>query len=202
MATTGIADQGGYQRGRNPADSPIAPVHAAAPGLAEGTCAAGCSRPGTPRHFETPTTGRMGNQVEATAAGCEDSAVFRFYLERQLPDGRGAGARPVEDALSHLTSSDELRQYLGPWSPGELLSPEPDDPAIEELPGNDDAIRRGSVPIAFPSCSACSQAPRRPACSAGMGRCSHEDCAGPRARHPDESTRRRPSSASVLTTPA
>lgn len=147
-ATTGIADQGGYQRGRNPADSPIAPVHAAAPGLAEDVCR--WLFPAARRYFENTHYGSEWEIKWRQQRKIASSAVFRFYLERQLPDGV-VPARAVDDALSHLTSSDELRQFLCPWSPSELLDLlERMTPAIEELPVNDDAMDEDPARIALP----------------------------------------------------
>ena len=147
-ATTGIADQGGYQRGRNPADSPIAPVHAAAPGLAEDVCR--WLFPAARRYFENTHYGSEWEIRWRRQRKIASSAVFRFYLERQLPDGV-VPARAVEDALSHLTSSDELRQFLSPYSPSELLDLlERMTPAIEELPVNDDAMDDDPARIALP----------------------------------------------------
>jgi len=63
---TGIADQGGYQRGRNAADSPIAPMHEVAPGSPR-TCAAGSSR----QHVtisRTRTTDRNGRSPGGVSA--------------------------------------------------------------------------------------------------------------------------------------
>ena len=147
-ATTGIADQGGYQRGRNPADSPIAPVHAAAPGLAEDVCR--WLFPAARRYFENTHYGSEWEIRWRQQRKIASSAVFRFYLERQLPDGV-VPARAVDDALSYLTSSDELRQFLGPWSPGELLDLlERITPAIEELPVDDDTMDEDPARIALP----------------------------------------------------
>jgi KAP family P-loop domain len=147
-AATGIADQGGYQRGRDPADSPIAPVHAAAPGLAEDVCR--WLFPAARRYFENTHYGSEWEIRWRQQRKIASSAVFRFYLERQLPDGV-VPARAVEDALSRLADQNELRRFLAPWSPGELLDLlERMTPAIEELPVNDDAMDDDPARTALP----------------------------------------------------
>ena len=60
-------------------------------------------------------------------------------------------ARAVDDALSHLTSPDELRQSLDPWSADELMDLiERMNPAIEELPVDGDDIDEDPARIALP----------------------------------------------------
>ena len=78
------------------------------------------------------------------------SSVFRFYLERQLPYGV-VPARAVDDALADLTNRVKLQQFLGPWSPDELMDLiERMNPAIEELPVDGDAMDEDPARIALP----------------------------------------------------
>ena len=72
--------------------------------------------PGGRQHFENMHYGSEWEITWRRQRKVASSAVFRFYLERQLPDGV-VPARAVDDALSHLTSPDELRQFLDPGLP-------------------------------------------------------------------------------------
>jgi hypothetical protein len=140
--------QGAYQPGRNGATSPIAPMYKAAPELVEPVCR--WLFPAARQHFENT---HYGSEWEITwhwKRKVASAAVFRFYLERQLPDGV-VPARAVDDALSHLTSSDELRQSLAPWSADELMDLiERMNPAIEELPFDGDDLDQDPARIALP----------------------------------------------------
>lgn len=148
-ASTGIADQGGYQRARSPADSPIAPVHAAAPELATDVCH--WLFPAARHHFENMHYGAEWEITWRRQRKVASSSVFRFYLERQLPDGV-VPARAVDDALSHLANRDKLRQFLDSWSPDELMDLiERMNPAIEELPINGDAMDEDPARVALPA---------------------------------------------------
>ena len=144
----GIADQGGYQRGRNVADSPIARVHEVAPGLAEDVCR--WLFPAARQFFENTHYGPEWEIAWRRQRKVASSSVFRFYLERQLPDGV-VPARAVDEALADLTDRDKLRQFLGPWSPDELMDLiERMNPAIEELPVDGDALDEDPAAIALP----------------------------------------------------
>ena len=145
---TGIADQGGYQRGRNAADSPIGPMHEVAPGLAEDVCR--WLFPAARHYFENTHYGPEWEIAWRRQRKVASSPVFRFYLERQLPDGV-VPARAVDDALANLTNRDKLQQFLGPWSPDELMDLiERMNPAIEELPVEDGATDQDPARIALP----------------------------------------------------
>jgi predicted KAP-like P-loop ATPase len=131
-AQTGLGDQSGYQQGRSAANSPIAPMHAAAPGLAEDVCR--WLFPGARRYFENTHYGTEWEITWRRQRKVASSSVFRFYLERQLPEGV-VPARAVDDALSLLTNRVELQQLLDTWSADELMDlVERLNPAIEELP--------------------------------------------------------------------
>jgi alkylated DNA nucleotide flippase Atl1 len=145
---TGLADQDGYQHGRSAADSPIAPMHAVAPALAGDVCR--WLFPAARHYFENM---RFGSEWEITwkrQRKIASSSVFRFYLERQLPDGV-VPAQAVDDALSHLTDLAGLQQFLDQWSSDELMDLiERMNPAIEELPVNADNIEEDPARIATP----------------------------------------------------
>lgn len=137
-AKAGFGDQGAYHPGRNPAGSPIAPMYTASPELAAAVCR--WLFPAARRHFENMHHGSEWEITWRRKRKVASAAVFRYYLERQLPDGV-VPARAVDDALSHLTSPDELRQYLAPWSADELMDLiERMNPAIEELPFDGDDL--------------------------------------------------------------
>ncbi len=60
-------------------------------------------------------------------------------------------ARAVDDALADLTNRVKLQQFLGPWSPDELMDLiERMNPAIEELPVDGDAMDEDPARIALP----------------------------------------------------
>ena len=148
MANTSIIGQAGYQPGRNIKDSPLAPVHAAAPGLAEDVCR--WLFPAARRHFENTNYGPEWGVTWRRQRKVASAAVFRFYLERQLPDGV-VPAHVVDDALALLTSHSGLHKFLGPWSADELMDLiERMNSAIEEIPVHDDAIERDPAWIALP----------------------------------------------------
>ena len=133
-APTALDDQGGYQRDRSAANSPIAPMYAVAPGLAEDVCR--WLFPGARRYFENTHYGSEWEIRWRRQRKVASSTIFRFYLERQLPEGV-VPSRAVDEALSHLTNRGELQQLLDTWSPDELMDLlERMNPAIEELPVN------------------------------------------------------------------
>lgn len=112
-----LLGRGGYQPGRAIEDSPIAPLHAAAPELAQPMCR--WLFPAARRYFENTGHGTEWEHTWRSQRKIASAAVFRFYLERQLPDGVvPAGA--VDDALAKLTDPDGLRRTLEHWSPEEL----------------------------------------------------------------------------------
>lgn len=111
---TGLADQSGYQRGRNAADSPIAPLRVVAPGLADDVCR--WLFPAARHYFENMHFGADWEITWRRKRKVASSSVFRFYLERQLPDGV-VPAKAVDGALSHLADRAELQQFLDQWSP-------------------------------------------------------------------------------------
>jgi KAP family P-loop domain len=145
---SGPAGHGGYQPGRTAAQSPIAPAVEVAPGLAEDVCR--WLFPAARQYFENMHHGQEWEAIWRRQRKVASSAVFRFYLERQLPDGV-VPARAVDEALSYLTSRDELGQFLGSLSPGELMDLiERINSALEELPVDHDATDEDPAQVALP----------------------------------------------------
>jgi hypothetical protein len=145
----GLADQGGYQRGRNAADSPIAPMHAVAPGLAEDVCR--WLFPAARHYFENMHFGSEWEIIWRRQRKIASSCVFRFYLERQLPDGV-VPAQAVDDALSHLSDRAELQRFLHKWSSDELMDLiERMNSAIDELPVSASNVEEDPARIATPA---------------------------------------------------
>jgi hypothetical protein len=145
---TGLGDQSGYQRDRTAANSPIASMHAAAPGVAEDVCR--WLFPGARRFFENTHYGPEWEITWRRQRKVASSSIFRFYLERQLPDGV-VPARVVDEALSHLTNRGDLQQVLDALSPDELMDlVERMNPAIEEFPVNADTIEKDPARLATP----------------------------------------------------
>ena len=131
-AKSDLLGQGGYQRGRAIADSPIAPVHAADPRLAELVCR--WLFPAARRYFENTGYGPEWEGTWRRQRKIASGAVFRFYLERQLPDGV-VPASAVDDALTKLTDREGLRRLFDQWTPDELVDLiERMNTTLEELP--------------------------------------------------------------------
>jgi len=147
-AKTRFGGQGVYQPGRDLSGSPIAPMHEAAPGLAEAVVR--WLFPAARQHFENRHYGSEWEVKWRQKRKVASAPVFRFYLERQLPDGV-VPVHAVDDVLNHLTSRDELQQCLAPWSADELMDLlERMNPAIEELPYDGEDIEGDPARIALP----------------------------------------------------
>ena len=144
----GVPDRAGYQPDRDAAHSPIGPIVAVAPGLAEDVCR--WLFPAARQYFENTHYGSEWEITWRRQRKVASASVFRFYLERQLPDGV-VPAHAVDDALSHLTNGDELRRCLDAWPPEELTDLiERMNPAIEELPFNAGTSEEDPARIALP----------------------------------------------------
>jgi hypothetical protein len=113
-----VPGAGGYRPGRNVADSPVAAMDAADPELAAAVCR--WLFPAALQHFENT---HYGSDWEATwrqQRKIASAPVFRFYLERQLPDGV-VPAKAVDQAVACLSDSHELRRFLDLWTGAELI---------------------------------------------------------------------------------
>jgi hypothetical protein len=131
-----LLGQSGYQPGRAIADSPIAPLHTADPQLAEPVCR--WLFPAARRYFENTGYGPEWEGIWRRQRKIASAAVFRFYLERQLPDGV-VPASVVDDALAQLADRESLRRLLDQWTPDELTDLiERMNTAIDELPVAED----------------------------------------------------------------
>src|SRR5205823_1098937 len=73
-----VLGQGGYQPGRNPADTPIGPMMAVDAALAEDTCR--WLFPGARRHFENMHHGSEWEGIWRRQRKIGSASVFRFYL--------------------------------------------------------------------------------------------------------------------------
>lgn len=150
-ARSSFGGRSGYQQDRSAAESPIAPMHAIDPRFAESVCR--WLFPAARQYFENM---HHGSEWEATwrwQRKIASAPVFRFYLERQLPDGV-VPAQAVAYAIEHLGDRGELRQLCGQASPSELMDlldrmrwP------IEQLPFDADTIdadpARAAIPVLF-----------------------------------------------------
>lgn len=131
-----VSERIGYQTGRSPEDSPLAPMFDAAPSLAADVCR--WLFPGAQHYFENKHYGSEWEVIWRQERKIASSSVFRFYLERQLPDGV-VPAAAVDEVLAHLDDPAELDRLLEPWAPDELMDLlERLNPAIEKLPLHDD----------------------------------------------------------------
>ncbi|WP_034266562.1 P-loop NTPase fold protein [Actinospica robiniae] len=156
-ATVSVADhlfarggfaEGGYQRNRSAAESPIAAMHAASPELAEAVCR--WLFPAARRHFENMHHGSEWETTWRWQRKIASSAVFRFYLERQLPAGVVPAAL-VTNAFEHLADRDGLRQIVDQCSSSELMDLlERLTRPIEDLPFDSDDIEADPARTAIP----------------------------------------------------
>lgn len=118
FAQGGLGGGPGYQRGRSAAESPIAAMHAASPKLAEAVCR--WLFPAARRHFENMHHGSEWEAIWRSQRRIASSAVFRFYIERQLPAGV-APAAVVTETLEHLADRDGLRRLVDRCPSEELM---------------------------------------------------------------------------------
>lgn len=147
-ARSGRAGLGGYQRARNIAESPIAPMYAAAPEVAEAVCR--WIFPAARHHIENMHFGSEWESTWRQQRKLASSSVLRFYLERQLPDGV-VPARTVDAALANLNEPEKLRQLLDQCSPEQLMDLiERMNPAIENLPVDSDNPHQDPASVTTP----------------------------------------------------
>jgi len=103
--------QTGYQHGRDPLETPVAPLFGVDPLLASAICQ--WLFPGARRYVENMHYGPEWEVTWRRHRKIASSTVFRFYLERQLPDGV-LPARLVEEALERLRTETGCRSCSTP----------------------------------------------------------------------------------------
>lgn len=147
-ARASVADQDRDPRHRTAADSPIAPMHEVAPGLAEDVCR--WLFPAARRFFENSGFGPEWEATWRQQRKVASAFVLRFYLERQLPDGV-VPARLVGEAVSMLSNKDQLEQLLAALSPDQVMDLlERSHLAIDEIPVDPENIEEDPARIALP----------------------------------------------------
>lgn len=147
-AKASIDNEGVDPRHRRIADSPIAPMHQAAPGLAEDVCRG--LFPAARRYFENAGNGPEREVTWRYQRKVASAAVLRFYLERQLPDG-AVPACLVDEAVALLSSRDELQQLLARLSPEEIMDLlERMHFAIDQIPVDSNRIEEDPARVAVP----------------------------------------------------
>jgi len=138
----------GYQHGRSPLDTPVAPLFRVDPSLAQPICQ--WLFPGARRYIENMHYGPEWEVTWRRKRKIASSAVFRFYLERQLPDSV-VPARMVDDALDCLTDRDGLQALLDALSPAELMDLiERMNGCLEEVPVKTDDLATDPARVALP----------------------------------------------------
>lgn len=143
-----VPGQGGYTAGRKPADSPIARLRSLDPDLAEDICR--WLFPAARRYFENVNYGPEWELIWRRQRKVACSTVLRFYLERQLPEGV-VPAAAVDEALSRLTDRARLSEFLGSFSPAELMDLiERLNPAVEDLPFDPDQVDADPARVGLP----------------------------------------------------
>jgi hypothetical protein len=139
---------GGYQAGRSPADTPIGPMVAVDAALAENICR--WLFPGARRYIENMHHGSEWEGTWRRQRKIASASVFRFYLQRQLPDGV-VPARVVDEAMDHLVSREELQSIADALSPAELLDLiERMNQSLEEMPVDVSALDRDPATVGLP----------------------------------------------------
>ena len=137
-----------YQHGRNPLDTPVAPLFQIDPSLAQTVCQ--WLFPGARRYVENMHYGPEWEVTWRRKRRVASSTVFRFYLERQLPDGV-VPARLVDDALDRLTDPNGLQNLLDPLSSPELMDLiERMNGSLEEVPVSSDHLESDPARVALP----------------------------------------------------
>jgi len=139
----------GYQHGCDPLETPVAPLFRVDPSLASAICR--WLFPGARRYVENEHYGPEFEAIWRRQRKIGSSAVFRFYLEKQLPKGV-VPARLVDEALKRLTDREGLRELLDPLSPSELMDlVERMNACFEEVPviadGRDGDTARVALPV-------------------------------------------------------
>lgn len=109
--------QSGYLSGRDPSTGPVGPLVAVDRELAETICK--WLFPAARRYFENMHFGPEWLATWRKQRRVANPAVFRFYLERRLPDGV-VPARMIDELLSNLGEPDRLREVLANLSASEL----------------------------------------------------------------------------------
>jgi predicted KAP-like P-loop ATPase len=143
-----LVGQGGYKPGRDPADSPIGPLHSLDPRLAEDICR--WLFPAARRYFENMSYGPEWEGIWRRERKVASAAVLRFYLEQQLPEGV-VSAAAVDEALSRLTDRERLRELLDTCTPAEMMDVvERLNPTLEELPVDHDRMDADPARVALP----------------------------------------------------
>jgi hypothetical protein len=110
--------QAGYLAGRDPAGGPVAPLVDVDRQLAETVCK--WLFPAARRYFENMNFGPEWLTTWRKDRRVASPAVFRFYLERRLPDGV-VPARTIDELLSSLRDPGRLTNLLADLSAAELL---------------------------------------------------------------------------------
>jgi hypothetical protein len=143
-----VPGHSGYQPGRSPADTPIGPMVAVDAALAQDVCR--WLFPGARRYIENMHHGPEWEGTWRRQRKIASSSVFRFYLERQLPDGV-VPARVVDEALEHLGSREDLQSTVDALSPAELLDLiERMNQTLEEIPVKEVALDQDPARVALP----------------------------------------------------
>ena len=113
-----MASGAGSQHWLDPLETPVAPLFQVDPALARVICQ--WLFPGARHYIENTQYGPEWEVIWKNKRKVASLSVFRFYLERQLPDGV-APARVVERALDCLNNGESLRDLLQGLSSVEIL---------------------------------------------------------------------------------
>ena len=140
--------QGGYQPGRSPTDTPIGPMVAVDAALAQDVCR--WLFPGARHYIENMNQGSEWEGTWRRQRKIASASVFRFYLERQLPDGV-VRARVVDAAVEHLKRRKELQSIVDSMSSAELLDLiERMNQGLEEIPVDLAALDKDPATVGLP----------------------------------------------------
>lgn len=148
LSPRGVPTQSGYVHGQSVLDSPIGPM--AQVDEPYGTQVCRWLFPAACRYFENMHYGPEWEVTWRNQRKIASASVFRFYLERQLPDGV-VPARTVDVALASLTDREQLKCLLEPLSAAAVMDlVERMNATLENIPFNEDAVEGDPARVALP----------------------------------------------------
>jgi hypothetical protein len=143
-----VPSQTGYQHGQSVDNSPIAPMVEVDQALAIEVCR--WLFPAARRYFENVHHGSEWEGMWRSQRKISSASVFRFYLERQLPNGV-VPARTVDQVIASLTDSETLQDLLDTLTPEELMDlVERMNTTLESLPFEPDKLDEDPARVALP----------------------------------------------------
>lgn len=143
-----VTARSGYQSGQNVADSPVGPMAEVDLALATNVCR--WLFPAARRYFENMHHGSEWEVIWRGKRKIASASVFRFYLERQLPDGV-VPARTVDLVSASLTDREKLHDLFAPLSASELMDlVERVNATLEDIPFDEETVKEDPARLGLP----------------------------------------------------